>query len=159
MAHYRSNLLSLHKLRTAARDTQQQRVADALRAEAALNEQVATIQAEAAAIKRVHRMARVGEFSVSRVLEIERYELVLKARTTDLTKQQEAVAFEVERRREELAIAEQQLRVVEKLDDRRRREFERREARQEQAILDEIATDQYLRKRSRQRHRYQQPQT
>ncbi len=146
MAHYRSNLASLRKLRCAAHDAQSQRVADAQRAAAALDEQAAAVNADLAAATESHRLVREGEFSVTRILEIERYELVLKAEEATISKQQDAVGAELERRRTELALAEQQLRVVEKLDARRRREFEQQEARREQASLDEIGTNQFLRK-------------
>lgn len=146
MAAYRSNLNTLHKLRIAARDQQRHRVADGLRAEAALAEQAYSVEAERQALAQSQRAMRSGEVNVSRLLEVERYEVLLSSQAEHIAQQRQLVASEIERRRADLAAAEQQVRVIEKLDDRRRREFEREQARRDQSELDEVATNQFLRK-------------
>ncbi|MDA8745555.1 flagellar export protein FliJ [Rubripirellula amarantea] len=147
MAKYRSQLATLHQLRSSARDAQRSRVADALRAEAAVAEQLQAVDTEIENAKNHQRQRRSGQMQVTALLEIERYELVLKAQAASLAKQQEAVAGELERRRTALSAAEQQVRVVEKLDERRRNDFKQAEDRREQKEMDEIATQQFLRNR------------
>lgn len=147
MAVYRSKLETLEKLRTAARDEQLRRVADAIRAEAALADQMAAVHAEIEAAKQHQRSLRQDSPNVHALLETERYELLLKRQAADIERQQQAVSEERERRQQELAGAEQQLRVVEKIDDRRRRAYEQQQRRTEQALMDEIATRQFLGRR------------
>lgn len=148
MANYRSKLASVLRLRTAARDAQQARVADALRAEAAIADQLSAVQQEFSTAKQQHRQARNGAVNVASLLEIERYELVLKTQYAALEQQRDAVAEELERRYANLRSAEQQVRVIEKLDVRRQRDFDRDEIRCEQAALDEIANTQFIRSRA-----------
>lgn len=71
MSTYRSNLTSLHKLRTAVRDTQRERVADAIRADAALGEQTMNVRTEIDAAKAHHRAMRTGNFNVAQLLELD----------------------------------------------------------------------------------------
>lgn len=151
MAKYRSKLTALHRIRSFARDAQQARVADAVRAEAAIEDQASAVASEISAAKAHQREVRTAGLDVQRVLASERYELVLRAQAAGLAKQQEAVAAELERRRADLAAAEQQVRVVEKIDERRKEQFERAELVREQKQMDEIATQQFLRQRKQSR--------
>lgn len=146
MPKYQSNLIALKKVREAARDAQRARVADALRAEAAIDEQITTVEAEIRSMATVQRELRRGTPNVSTLLEMERYELMLRGQAASLSSQKQTVAQELERRRVDLAIADQQVRVVEKIDDRREREFARQEARRDQRDMDEIAAQHFLRR-------------
>lgn len=146
MSNYRSKLASIHRLRVAARDAQQVRVADALRADGALSEQLVAVGNECEVAKQQHRQTRSGAFSVATLLEIERYELVLKAQQATLEKQRAAVTEELERRYADLQSAEQQVRVIEKLDERRQQEFDHAEVQREQRQIDEIANTQFIRR-------------
>jgi flagellar FliJ protein len=80
---------------------------------------------------------------VNRLLEAQRYELVLKARETELSRQTAAVAVEIERRRLVLVEADRDLRVLESLEQRQRREHQRHEQRAETKQLDEAAIQRY----------------
>ena len=157
MANYHSKLESLHKVRVAARQAQQRRVADALRAQAALEEQVASLQYEVEAATQRHRDFRTGVIDVHQLMDIERYEAALKKQGDSLQQQITLVSTELERRYQDLSAAEQQVRVVEKLDERRRRAFEQAERRREQRELDEVATVQYVRKRGKPRSDHPEP--
>jgi flagellar export protein FliJ len=146
MPKYQSNLIALKKVREAARDAQRARVADALRAEAAIEEQITAIEIELRGMATAQRELRRGNPNVSTLLEMERYELMLRGQAASLSSQKHTVAQELERRRADLAVADQQVRVVEKIDDRREREFVRQEARREQRDMDEIAAQHFLRR-------------
>jgi flagellar export protein FliJ len=146
MPKYQSNLIALKKVRESARDAQRARVADALRAEAAIYEQITALEAELRSMATAQRELRRGSPNVSTLLEMERYELMLRGQAASLSHQKQTVAQELERRRADLAVADQQVRVVEKIDDRRDRDFVRQEARREQRDMDEIAAQHFLRR-------------
>jgi flagellar FliJ protein len=76
---------------------------------------------------------------ISGLLASHRYELVLKSRAMQLAEQIVQVQGEVERRRLALVEADRQVRVLEKLRERRRVEHAAGEARLEQRQLDEQA--------------------
>lgn len=147
MAVYRSKLKTLEKLRAATRDEKLRRVADALRAEAALADQFAALEAEMLAAKQHHQSLRSEQLDVQAILELERYELLLKTQSQAIATQQQTVADECRRRQEELSAAQQEVRVIEKLDDKRRKAFHQQERRVEQATMDELASQQFLRRR------------
>ena len=149
MSRYRSQLETLHQLRTRARDAQRARVADAMQAEAALDAKLMVIHQEAETGREMQRLAR-GDATIDprAMLDMERYELLLKMEAGEIHKQKQIVQTELVQRRQVLAAAEQDLRVIEKLDERRREKFEQEERRREQRTMDEIATQQFLRKRA-----------
>jgi len=148
MATYRSKFAPLHKLRVAHRDAQQARLAQALRAQDQLEMQGRAIEAEIEAARQSQRQALEAEPNVTVLLETERYELVLKAQAAAVARQLEVVAAEVAQRRADLAAAQQEVRVIEKLDDRRRAAYEQQAERREQRRMDEVATNQYLRQQA-----------
>ena len=149
---YQSKLKTLEKLRAGLRDEQLRRVADALRAEQALEQQRQTVDAEMAAARQYQQTLRQDRIDVNSLLATERYELLLKAQAAELANQQRTVAQERERRQVDLAAAQQQLRVIEKIDERRRKAFDQRQLRLEQAVMDELATQQFLRRKRGQQH-------
>ncbi|QDU55317.1 flagellar export protein FliJ [Aeoliella mucimassa] len=148
MSTYRSEFEALHKLRTRARDAHLARVADALRADTALSEQLTALDVQAQESRQMQLRARGKTIDPRIIMDLERYELVLKTQAASIHQQQQAVREELQKRRQQLAEAEQQVRVIEKLDDRRRERFEQEQARIEQRTMDEIATQQFLRRQS-----------
>ena len=66
-------------------------------------------------------------------------ELVLKTREQELTRQKELLAVETERRRQAVVEADREVRVLELLDERHRRQHQRHQQRLETKELDEAA--------------------
>lgn len=150
MTKYQFQLEPVRRLRAAHRDQQQVRVADALNALDQLHAQLRSIDGELADLKELRRhTVSHGAFDVNVLLDSGRYEVVLQAQRDTLREQLAAVELEAERRRATLAEAEQQVRVLDKLDERRRAEFQWAAGRREAARLDEVAAQQSLRDGSR----------
>jgi flagellar export protein FliJ len=98
------------------------------------------LAAEEAELREVQRSAAAGRYlDVNRLVEAQRYELLLRARGEELAKQTALLAAEIERRRRTLVEADRDVRVLDKLDERQRREHARRQARLEARQLDEAA--------------------
>jgi flagellar export protein FliJ len=140
MPKYRFRLETLRKVREARRAQQRAALAEAFRAEQVLASNRAELEAEAATLREVRRSAAAGRYlDVTRMLEAQRYELLLKARGQELAKQAALLAAETERRRQALVEADREVRVLELLDERKRREHDRRKQRIEVKQLDEVA--------------------
>jgi flagellar FliJ protein len=143
MAKYKFRLATLQKVREARRIQQRQALAEAFRAEEVLAESRAALTAEEVEIRALQRSASAGKYlDINRLLEAQRYELLLKARGQELAKQAMLLAAETERRRKLLVEADRDVRVLELLDERHRREHDRRKQRMEHRILDEVAQNQ-----------------
>jgi flagellar export protein FliJ len=141
MAKYKFRLATVQKVREARRDRDRAALAAAFRAEHVLAERRVALSAEAAELELLRRSAIAGPvLDVNRVLEAQRYELVLKARAADLEQQQTMLAVETERRRQQLIESDRDVRVLERLDARHRQEHRRHEERAEVKQLDEVAS-------------------
>jgi flagellar FliJ protein len=140
MAKYRFRLETLQKVREARRDRERATLAEAFRAEQVLADRQAEVAAEAVELQALQRSAHAGPLlDVNRLLEAQRYELVLKSRGAELAQQQAMLAVETERRRQQLIEADRDVRVLERLDERQHQEHRRREQRIEVKLLDEVA--------------------
>jgi flagellar FliJ protein len=140
MAKYRFRLATLQKVREARRTQQRQSLAEAYRAEQVLAENRASLTAEEIELRELQRSATQGKYlDVNMLLEAQRYELLLKARSLELTKQATLLAAETERRRQLLVEADREVKVLELLDRRHREEHNRRRQQQELKQLDEAA--------------------
>jgi flagellar export protein FliJ len=140
MSKYRFRLETLEKLRSARRDELRAALADGFRAEQILSEQRAAVQAESTALRESRRAAVAAQqLDVNQLIEVGRYETVLDAQQRVLAEQASRLAIEVERRRLAVVEADRAVRVLEKLDERRRAEHRQEEARRETKELDEIA--------------------
>jgi len=141
MAKYRFRLETLQRVREARRDEHRAALAESFRAEQILAESRAAVAAEVAEMREIQRAAAAEEYlDVNKLLEAQRYELLLKARGEELAKQAVLVAAESERRRQVLVEADREVRVLEKLDERHREAFNDKQGRQETRWLDESAT-------------------
>jgi flagellar FliJ protein len=140
MAKYKFRLEALRKVREARRSQQRVSLADAYRAEQVLSEARAELAAEELALRGLQRSAAAGRYlDVNRLLEAQRYELLLKARAQELAKQAALLNAETERRRQLLVEADRDVRVLELLDARHRHEHKRRVQRLDTKQLDEAA--------------------
>jgi flagellar FliJ protein len=140
MAKYQFRLATLQKVREARRTQQRQSLAEAYRAEQVLAENREALAAEEIGLRKLQRSATQGKYlDVNMLLEAQRYELLLKARSLELSKQATLLAAETERRRQLLVEADREVKVLELLDKRHREEHNRRRQQQELKQLDEAA--------------------
>jgi flagellar export protein FliJ len=144
MVKYRFRLATLQKVREARRDENRTSLAEAFRAEQVLAENRAELEVEASGLRDLQRSATVGKYlDVNRLLEAQRYELLLKARSRELAKQAVLLAAETERRRQILVESDREVRALELLDERHRTEFRTEQQRLETKQLDEVATNRW----------------
>jgi flagellar FliJ protein len=140
MAKYQFRLRTVQKVRERARDQRRAALAEAYRAADLLSAKRQEIAVEVNELRNVRRSATAGRYlDVNRLLEAQRYELLLKSRSDELAKQSVLLAAEIERRRQNLVEADRDVRVLELLDERQRREHNRRQMRLETKQLDEAA--------------------
>src|SRR6476659_10570372 len=122
MAKYKFRLETLQKVRDAHRDQQRASLAEAFRAEQMLAESRAELAAEEQTMRELQREAATGRYlDVNRVLEAQRYDLLLKAQAEQMAKQAALLEAETERRRQVLVEADREVRALELLDERHRR--------------------------------------
>src|SRR3954454_14786923 len=144
MAKYKFRLDTLQKVREARRDQQRASLAEAYRAEQILEENRTELVNEQSALRGLQRSATDGKYlDVNRLLEVQRYELLLKAQEQELAKQAVLLASESERQRQVLVEADRDVRVLELLDERHREAHRRDEQREEIRQLDEVATNRW----------------
>jgi flagellar FliJ protein len=140
MAKYTFRLETLLKLRIADRDRRRTELAEAYQVEQLLQEKAGQLREELNGLEgQSRKSSQPGAVHVDRLLNIHRYELVLRAQAALLDQQRGRVAAEIERRREALARADREVRVLEKLRERQVSEHMLQEARKEGKQIDEIA--------------------
>jgi flagellar export protein FliJ len=141
MAKYTFRLKTLQKVREARRDEQRASLAEAYRAEQVLGENRASLAAEEHALRELQRSVAAEYYlDVNRLLDAQRYDLLLKAQGQELAKQAVLLAAETERRRQTLVEADRDVRALERLDERHRLAHDREADRKETKRLDEAAT-------------------
>src|SRR5215470_15180822 len=141
MAKYKFRLTTLQKVREAHRDQQRASLAEAFRAEQVLAENRAQLVLEEQEVRELKRSATEGQYlDVNRLVEAQRYELVLKAQSQEMSKQALLLAAETERRRQILVEADREVRALELLDERHQRAHAVEAQRAETKRLDEAAT-------------------
>lgn len=149
MAKYRFRLETLQRVREARRNEQRASLAEAFHAEQVLTERQTNLTAEMKALRELRQTATAGRYTdVNRLLETQRYELLLRAQEQELKKQQILLAAEIERRRQALVEADRDVRALELLDERHQQAFNLEQQRRETKTLDEIATNRWLLKQA-----------
>ncbi len=140
MARFRFRLETLHRLREMNRDELRVRLAEAMQAEQILTDQRATVAAEAARLNVSRRgLLATGSLDVTQLLESQRYQLLLEAQSRTLAEQSAKLAEEVEVRRQAVVEADRQVRVLDKLRERRAGQHAAAQAAREAKQFDEIA--------------------
>src|SRR6186713_1821055 len=146
---FRFRLQTVLQLRIAERDERRGELAKALRAAEILQERRTQLAEEMQENQELARqLSKPGSADINRIVQARRYEAILKGTLAQLVVQEKQVAAEVERRRQTLTEADRQVRVLEKLESRKREEFERQELRQEMKQMDEVAASSFIRQRS-----------
>jgi flagellar export protein FliJ len=127
------------------RDQQRSALADAYRAEQVLDEQRSELAIEETDLRELQRSALHAEqLDINRLLESQRYEMILRANEQHLARQSQQLAAEVERRRLAVVEADRSVRVLDLLEERQRREHSRQQQRREVKQLDEVAVTQQI---------------
>jgi flagellar FliJ protein len=144
MAKYRFRLATLQRVQHARRDRERAALAEAFHAQDVLAERRKQLEVEQVDLRDLQRSAAADRIlNVNQLLEAQRYELVLRAREAELNRQSAALAIETERRRHVLVEADRDVRVLELLEERQRREHQLCQRRVEAKQLDEAAVQRY----------------
>ncbi len=139
MARFKFRLATLLRLRESARDERRTLLAQAYRAEDVILREQQRLEAERAALEqRIRGAAGPGEIDVDRLIESQRFELVLRAQKEHLAHQRELVKAEIERRRQALVEANREVQVLENLREKQRERWRGEESRREVKRLDEV---------------------
>jgi flagellar protein FliJ len=144
MANHMFRLAGLLRMWQDQRDEHRARLAQAFHADELLGERLDDLDLRRGKLLAQCRVAAgPGELDVERLIEFHRYEVIITARQSEIRRERQQVAAEIDRRRGALAAADREVRVLEKLeerhDDRRRLEHERRET----AALDDMAATRF----------------
>lgn len=140
MAKFRFRLATLQKLREVHRDEMRTKLAEAIHAQQILEEQLAQIVADIDHLHATRRQAITnGQVQVDWLLEAQRFQDVLLAQQATKQEQMRLLTTEVERRRQAVVEADRQVKVLEKLRERKLSEFHLDQQRRETAVLDEVA--------------------
>jgi len=141
MSKFRFRLTTLQKLRVTHRDELRSKLAEAYQAEQLLSEQVKAIEKEEAELQQFHRRSLQNTSTdVNRLLNAQRYATALKGQLATVHEQSKILTTEIEKRREALVEADQQVRVLEKLRERQHDLHRSHLLRTEAKMLDEIAS-------------------
>ena len=138
MPKFTFQLESLLRVRCAQRDERRAELAQAFRAEEILRRQQAEIASEIAQVRQ-QRTTPGGTLNVDALLDAARHEFVLSSQRKVLEDQSGQVSAEIERRRQSLVAADQQVRVLEKLRETQAERHRAQEQTHEQNRLDEVA--------------------
>ena len=120
------------------RDERRSQLADALRVDATLEEQQNQLQSDLDATRQGQR-APAGRVDVDRILQSQRYEVILQSELAGITQQRQHVAQEIETRRQALMEADRDVKVLEKLKETQLTRWRDDQQQREQSELDEAA--------------------
>ena len=140
MANFKFRLATYLRLREAVRDERRSHLAQAYRAEALILREQSRLEAEsAAAAAKIRETAGPGQVNVDRLLDAQRYQMLLRAQRQHLAGQHQQVQAEIQRRHQALVEANRDVQVLEKLRARQQEQYRYQENRREIGHLDEIA--------------------
>lgn len=146
MAKFKFRLATLLRLREADRDERRGELAEAYRADEIMENQQKKLEADLAELAAKYREAVApGPVSIDRLVETQRFEILLRAQCRHLIEQRELVAAEIERRRARLVEANREVHVLEKLKERQMQRYREEEGRREVKVMDETAGNRRLR--------------
>ena len=114
MRKFQFRLDSLVRLREAVRDERRAQLAEAMRIQASLEGEMQQLRLKLDEARQMHTAPR-GAVDIDRLLVAERYEMVLLVEKLQIETQQASMNAEVEKRRQALVWADQDVRVLEKL--------------------------------------------
>jgi flagellar export protein FliJ len=139
MARFNFRLQTLRRLREITRDELRFRLATAYEAERILAQQRAALALEEAELALARRaIIERTPVDVNGLLASQRYQLALTAQGKVFEEQAAKLAAEVELRRAAVVEADREVRVLDKLEERQRRQHEQARAQVEMKRMDEI---------------------
>ena len=138
MAKFRFRFESLLAMRRSVRDERAADLAQALEAQAKLQHWIDEVKAEIDQLKLGR--AGLGMLDADRILSSASYEGTLRAILAGHERDLQQVAAEAERRRQALTVANQAVRVMEKLRETQAQQHQQQLLQQEAKVLDEVAT-------------------
>jgi flagellar FliJ protein len=148
---FRFRLEPLLRLRLNERDQRRADLAKALRALEVLQAELVKLQQEQTEVAERGRILKApGAADVDALLATHRYQALLAARRRQVLEQISQVETECERRRVALVEADRQVRVLEKLRERRAAEYARAAERREAKQLDEVGILEYVQRQETQ---------
>jgi flagellar FliJ protein len=140
MPRFHFRLHGLLSLREAARDEKRAHLAQAWEAAEKLRVEAERLDQDLVDLRDMALAASRGTVQVDRLVEAHRYELLLRAQQQHLAGQRQLVDAEVEKRRQALVEADQEVRVLEKLREAQLERHRKAEERIEMKRLDEVAS-------------------
>lgn len=140
MSKFKSRLSSVIKLRERERDEAAQQYRKSILAIEKLGEQIAELENEIAQQMQAQTKASTGQLSPDRILASQRYQHRLGQQIHSLQQTITQIEPERERRRQILVGKEQDLKAVEKVQEKRLAEFTAAELAREQSGLDQWAS-------------------
>lgn len=141
MAKFRFQLAPLKKLREAYRDELQGKLAEAYQAEQLLEEQITTTTQQIERCLEQNRDSLASNTAdANSLLDAQRYLTVLRTQQATLYKQHELVSAEVQKRHQAVVEANRQVRMLDKLHDRKLDAHRRAQVLLEHKQMDEIAS-------------------
>jgi flagellar FliJ protein len=140
MTTFRFRLETLLKLRRTALDQARAKLAEGYRADEILAghlEETERQLRDNASLRRI--AAGQGKVNVDAALNVQRYDMLVHAQRQALLTQRQKLAEAIELLRQQVIAADREVKVLEKLRERRAAEFAKAEAAREQKLFDEIA--------------------
>jgi flagellar FliJ protein len=139
MPSFKFRLTTMLRLREATRDERRGLLAQAYAAQQKLADQRHELERQMGEHRSAKLQGAKGRLDVDRLLDANRYQLVLQAEMNVLTRQEAVLEAETEKRRQALVAADRDVRVLEKLRDKQYQRFLEQEAVLQGKQLDEIA--------------------
>jgi flagellar export protein FliJ len=146
MNGFKFRLATLKKLREAVRDQRRAELGEALQADALLEEQIAALdRAMASIVEECRAASGPGPVDVDRLTQAHLHSLLLEGQKRILEHHRGLLAAEINRRREALAQADREVRILERLEAKQADRYRRRQWHQEVQHLDEVGVRQVVR--------------
>lgn len=144
MAKFQFRLETLRKIRIAHRDEVRAKLAEAFQASQLLEERRQAVEDELAAMQVFQREAASREQSnVNSLMESQRYQAVIRAEQQTIQEQSKQLEAEIEKRRLVVVEADREVRVLDKLEERKLQQFKQHQNRTEIKLLDDVASQRF----------------
>ncbi|MGN6136873.1 MAG: flagellar export protein FliJ [Aureliella sp.] len=146
MSNFRFRLQSIMRLRVRERDKAGQALQQAQLAKQKLLDQMGEIQEESDRQIAVRSAASLGPVDIQRVIDAQRYQLTLAENIHSIQENVKLIEQEIDKRRAKLVVCEQEVKVLEKLEEKQRSAWLAEEESRAQARLDEWGSFQHFRR-------------
>ena len=139
MPPFRFRLATLLKLRESLRDERRGQLAEAYAADRKLKERRESVERELNHIHATASVQSVGTVHVERLLDLSRFDALLRGEIGIIRGHEAQLAVEIEKRRQALVAADRDVRMLEKLREVKQAEHRTAEATALMKQLDEVA--------------------